>query len=78
MKSFGDDAFKFSMGAKLNTFTGIGANKNNLTPGPGSYKPVVKINDKGKYPISKIENLKVYDFGSSKTRRFYTQGKYFC
>ena len=77
LKGFGEDAYKYSMGTRLNTYTGLGPNKYNITPGPGSYQPVVKINDKGKYPISKISNIKVNDFGSSRTTRFTILSKYY-
>ena len=51
-------------------------NKKSNTPAPGTYQPVVKINDKGKYPVSNISNIKVSDFGLSHTNRFnYYKGK---
>ena len=45
-------------------------NKNIRTPGPGTYQPVIRINDKGKYPLSNITNIKVSNFGLSHTNRF--------
>ena len=46
------------------------SNKKMNTPAPGTYQPVVKINDKGKYPVSNISNIKVYNFGLSQTNRW--------
>ena len=40
-------------------------------PGPGEYKPMISINSKGKYPISKISNIKSTNFGKYKTKRFF-------
>ena len=67
-KELGSDAPKYSMHAICGErgFT----NKKSNTPAPGTYQPVVKINDKGKYPVSNISNIKVSDFGISHTNRF--------
>lgn len=73
LKGFGSDALKYTMGGRLNTVTG--RSKHDITPGPGNYPPVVKINDRGKYPVSKIENIKVSDFGASKLNRFSYKSK---
>ena len=73
-KELGSDAPKFSM---LSICGERGwTNKNMNNPAPGSYKPVVEINDKGKYPVSNISNIKVSNFGLSQTNRFgYYKGK---
>ena len=39
-------------------------------PGPGAYEPVVKINPKGKYPISRCINTKGRNFGIDGINRF--------
>ena len=39
-------------------------------PGPGSYDPVVKINAKGKYPISRCPNTSGRNFGIDGIQRF--------
>ena len=39
-------------------------------PGPGTYQPVVRINSEGKYPTSKISNIKANNFGLDKTDRW--------
>ena len=39
-------------------------------PGPGAYEPVVKINPKGKYPISRCPNTKGRNFGIDGIQRF--------
>ena len=75
-KDLGKDALKYTMGGRLNTYAGSGS-KYNITPGPGTYPPVVKINEKGKYPTSKIQNIKVSDFGASKTNRFFYKSIFF-
>ena len=75
LKGFGSDAKKYSMGCRLNTFSGFGNNKYNNTPGPGSYKPVINISDKGKCPLSKIRNIQVNDFCSSRSTRFSFKSK---
>ena len=73
-KELGSDAPKYSMHAICGE-RGFGGKKSN-TPAPGTYQPVVKINDKGKYPVSNISNIKVSDFGLSHTNRFnYYKGK---
>ena len=41
-----------------------------LYPGPGSYDPVVKINPKGTYPISRCPNTKGRNFGIDGVKRF--------
>ena len=44
--------------------------KTMLNPGPGSYDPVVKINAKGKYPISRCPNTSGRNFGIDGIQRF--------
>ena len=67
-KELGSDAPKYSMHAKCGTRGWT--NKYMNTPAPGTYQPVVKINDKGKYPVSNISNIKVSNFGISHTNRW--------
>lgn len=67
-KELGYDAPKFSMYAICGQRNWTNKNMNN--PAPGTYKPVVEINKKGKYPVSNICNIKVSDFGISRTNRF--------
>ena len=40
------------------------------TPGPGAYEPVVKINPKGRYPISRCRNTNGRNFGIDGVKRF--------
>ena len=51
---------------------GQGSNSNStlLYPGPGAYEPVVKINPKGKYPISRCTNTNGRNFGIDGIQRF--------
>ena len=73
-KDFGSDALKFSMYELYGK--GGWTNKYMNNPAPGTYKPVVEINPKGKYPVSNISNIKVSDFGISHTNRWsYYKGK---
>ena len=69
-KELGADAPKYSMHARCGE--GGWTNKKMMTPAPGTYQPVVKINDKGKYPVSNISNIKVYNFGLSRSNRWST------
>lgn len=45
-------------------------NRTMRNPGPGAYDPVVKINPKGKYPISRCPNTKGRNFGIDGIKRF--------
>ena len=67
VKNLGSDAPKYS-------FHGVGerglVHTKLKTPGPGTYMPVVKINPKGRYPVSNISNILVSNFGISHTNRF--------
>ena len=67
-KSFGYDAYKYSMRGKFDT-----RNKFN-TPGPGSYKQM-GINDQGKYPSSELANS-VQNRFSGAERFKYDYNKY--
>jgi hypothetical protein len=64
----GADAPKYSMHAICGERGWTNKKMNN--PAPGTYQPVVKINDKGKYPVSNISNIKVSNFGLSKINRW--------
>ena len=73
-KELGADAPKYSMHAICGERGWTNKNMNN--PAPGTYKPVVEINDKGKYPVSNISNILVSNFGLSRTNRWrYYKGK---
>jgi hypothetical protein len=67
-KDFGSDALKFSMYEICGNRGWTNKNMNN--PAPGTYKPVVEINPKGKYPVSNISNMLVSNFGLSNTNRW--------
>jgi len=67
-KDFGSDALKFSMYEICGTRGWTNKNMNN--PAPGTYKPVVEINPKGKYPVSNISNMLVSNFGLSNSNRW--------
>ena len=67
-KDFGSDALKFSMYEICGKRGWTNKNMNN--PAPGTYKPVVEINPKGKYPVSNISNMLVSNFGLSNTNRW--------
>lgn len=69
LKPFGSDSTKFSIKGKCDPgATGMG--KKDGSPGPGQYPPVVKINDKGKYPVSNVHNVQTINFGADKEKRF--------
>ena len=68
LKTFGSEAPKYTM--RRRDIKSVGYINPALTPGPGAYKSVVKINDKGKYPISRIENIKCSNFGLDKSQRY--------
>ena len=67
-KELGSDSPKYSMRSLCGGRSWT--NKNINTPAPGTYRPVVKINDKGRYPVSNISNIKVSNFGLSQSNRF--------
>ena len=71
-KDLGCDAPKFSMYSICGQRGWTNKNMNN--PAPGTYKPVVEINEKGKYPVSNISNIKVYNFGLSHSNRWSHYG----
>ena len=68
LKPFGHDAFKFSMRQRNNS-TLDNKKTSCLSPGPGSYKISIAINEKGKYPISKISNIPQINIGADKSQR---------
>ena len=68
MKKLGDDAPKFSLYGKCGDRGWT--NKNMKTPAPGTYKPVIRINSEGKYPLSTVSNIKTPNFGLSHSSRF--------
>ena len=39
-------------------------------PGPGAYDSIVKINTSGRYPISRVANVKSRNFGIDRIDRF--------
>jgi hypothetical protein len=45
-------------------------NRHMKNPGPGEYSTVIRINSAGKYPVSKISNIKANNFGLDKTDRW--------
>ena len=70
LKSFGSDAPKFTMRERFHTSEGKSRGRLYDNPGPGQYPPVVNINEKGKYPVSKFKNITLADFGGYKSKRF--------
>ncbi len=68
IRELGADAPKYS----LHTICGERGwtNKYMNNPAPGTYSPVVRINSKGKYPISRISNIQSHNFGLSRTDRW--------
>jgi hypothetical protein len=59
---------KYTLRPKCGGFNNM--NKTMNYPGPGTYEPVVKINPKGKYPISRCPNTKGRNFGIDGINRF--------
>lgn len=45
------------------------------SPGPGAYSPTIKINNKGKYPLSQISNVLTPNFGNDQSKRFFYKSK---
>ena len=72
LKTFGSEAPKYTMRRK--DIASVGRYGDSNTPGPGAYAPVVKINDKGIYPISRISNVKCNNFGLDKSQRYNFAG----
>ena len=70
LKAFGYDAPKFSMREREHASSSRNKGKISENPGPGQYPPVITINNKGKYPISRIANITLSDFGGYKSKRF--------
>lgn len=70
--------------SRINTLGNMGSPKytlrpkceiNNLNktmnfPGPGAYNPIVIMNPKGKYPMSRVPNTKGRNFGIDRIQRF--------
>lgn len=72
LKSFGSDTFKYSLYGK-----GKNLSNKNKVPGPGEY-PIVSINPRGRYPLSKMKNATGIVWSSSKAKRFnYSSKKFF-
>ena len=46
------------------------SNKLMNNPGPGAYDSIVKINTSGRYPISRVANVKSRNFGIDRIDRF--------
>ena len=70
LKAFGYDAPKFSMREREHASSSRNKGKISDNSGPGQYPPVITINNKGKYPISRIANITLSDFGGYKSKRF--------
>ena len=67
LKKFGSNSPKYTLhGTKSENWI----NSRMKNPGPGAYSPVVQINKNGRYPISRIGNIKGICFGMDKTNRF--------
>lgn len=69
IKELGADAPKYTLHSICGERGWL--NKNIVkNPGPGTYQPIVRINSEGKYPLSNISNIKVSNFGLSKSDRW--------
>ena len=55
-----------------------GEGRKNTNPGPGNYRNVYAINEKGRYPISNVENIRSFNFVNDKMKRFNYKCKYIC
>lgn len=73
VKSIGHDCPKFSMKGK-------GLNKElsskSKIPGPGEY-PIISMNLRGRYPLSKMRNATGIVWSSSKAKRFVYDSNYY-
>lgn len=74
-KPIGYGSPSYTMRGRFHHGSGAGgksstASSANDTPGPGTYKPAIYINPRGKYPSSRIENVREVDFGAFKSKRF--------
>ena len=74
LKPFGWDAAKFSM--KGRSFEAKSTRNKDMSPGPGNYRNVYAINEKGKYPISNVENIRSFNFVNDKMKRFNYKCKF--
>ena len=71
LKSFGSDALKFTMKGRIDPNRVVNPKvKKTTMPGPGAYDIVIKINTKGKYPISNIPNYNSIGYNYDKEKRF--------
>jgi hypothetical protein len=73
LKTIGSDSKFYSLHDRLPY--GSIFNVKNKSPGPGTYKEVIRVNPEGKVPVSKYSNMKVSNFGLSKSKRFSFKGK---
>jgi len=64
LRPFGSNSIKYSLLGR-----GKSENSKNKVPGPGEY-PIVSINAKGRYPLSKMKNATGIVWSSSKAKRF--------
>ncbi len=69
LKGFGNESSKYSM---LGREKGI-SNKSKI-PGPGEYH-IPSINERGRYPLSKMKNATGIVWSSSKAKRFTYESK---
>ena len=76
-KPFGMDGLKFTMRGRNDDSKGNDKEnkenndkKKNVFPGPGEYGIAIKINEKGKYPVSNITNVSSMKFGDKERKRF--------
>lgn len=67
LKPFGSDAVKFSIKGKHRSKS---VEMKSNFPGPGQYKEMIQINQRGKFPSSRFENVHEVNFGADKSRRF--------
>ena len=67
LKPFGRDGIKYTMRIKYKRSSSTG---NLLTPGPGAYGIITKINPNGTFTLSKYENVHPVEFCKDKTKRF--------
>lgn len=68
IKTTGSESPYYTLHIKCGYDKWVNRKMNN--PGPGTYEPVVRINSEGKYPLSKISNIKANNFGIAKEDRW--------
>ena len=66
-KPFGKEGIKYSMRIKYGR---TNSSENIVSPGPGAYTAVTKINPNGIYIVSKNENVHPVEFSKDKSERF--------